>query len=458
MTLNRKNILGRFALLLLLVGTTALALSCASPSTAEDGSGKALSQPVQEGQIAFQDSDIIPIGRTPAMGAISAKVTIVTFSDFQCPYCSKGAGTLAQVIKTFPEDTKIVFKQFPLPFHPQAEAAARASIAAGNQGKFWEMHDWLFENQSAFRAHADDFEGWVAEYAGMLNIDVEKFRHDFNSRETAQIIERDKALADKLNVTGTPAFFINGERIDGAQPFEVFAKVVQAQRARADALIAGGDTPPDLYRTLVAENYEPRMRMVKGPAMKDAPADSPAEDEVMRFDTSDLTVHPGQVRGPMDAKVTIFAFEDFQCPYCARGDVNLKAALAQVDDSVRVVFKHLPLPMHAHALPAAKAAIAAREQGKFWEMHDLLFARQADLKQERIFEEFARSLGLDMKKFKADMADKNFEAEIALDIAQAHELGFRGTPTFLINGVAVVGAQSAESFVRVIREALSQKQ
>jgi len=461
MTLDRKNIFGHFALLFLLLGVLGLALSCATTSAREDGtegSGAALSDSAGANEVAFQDSDIIPIMRSPMMGAMSAKVTIVAFSDFQCPYCRKAAGTLAQIFKTFPEDTKIVFKQFPLSFHPQAEAGARASIAAGKQGKFWEMHDWLFENQDNFRAHADDFEAWTAGYAKMLSLDVERFQRDFHAAETTQIIERDAALAEKLNVSGTPAFFINGERLTGAQPFEVFATLVEAKRAQADALIAGGDTPPNLYATLVAKNYQQNPRLVQGPAMKDEPADNPAEGEVVHFDTSELSVHPGQVRGPMDAKVTIFAFEDFQCPYCARADVNLKEALAQVDDSVRVVFKHMPLAFHPQALPAAKAAVAAREQGKFWQMHDLLFARQADLETEGIYLELAESLGLDLKKFKADMADKTFEAQIAADFAQAQALGFRGTPTFVINGVAVVGAQPSESFVRVIREALSQKQ
>src|SRR5690554_3242522 len=259
MTLDRKNIFGHFALLFLLLGVLGLALSCATTSAREggtEGSGAALSDSAGANEVAFQDSDIIPIMRSPMMGPMSAKVTIVTFSDFQCPYCRRGAGTLSQIYKTFPEDTKIVFKQLPLSFHPQAEDAARASIAASRQGRFWEMHDWLFENQDAFREHDDDFKDWVAKYAGMLKLDVEKFLKDFDAQETTQIIERDLKLAAELKVEGTPAFFVNGERMNGALPFDEFAQVVEARRAQAEEKIGDGDVPPNLYASLVAENYK----------------------------------------------------------------------------------------------------------------------------------------------------------------------------------------------------------
>lgn len=463
MTSNRRNILGQFGPLALLLCVVFLAAGCASTPSSEDEvaeeSAGALTKSVGGNpEIAFQDSDIIPITRSPVVGGMSAKVTIVAFSDFQCPDCERSARTLSQVFKAFSEDTKVVFKQLPLSFHPQAEAAARASIAASRQGQFWEMHDWLFENQDDFREHADDFEEWAAGYAATLKLDVEKFHADFNAAETTEILQRDAALAAKLNVKETPVVFVNGERLEGMQPFDDFAKVVEAQRAQADAMIEGDNVPPNLYATLVAKNYKKKLAMVPGPAMKDGDDDDAPVEEVMRLDTRDLSVHAGQVRGPKDAKVTIFAFEDFECPVCVTANANLKEALTEVDDSVRVVFKHLPLEFHQQALPAAKAAIAAREQGKFWEMHDLIFERQAELKKDGIYAELAKSLGLNMKTFKADMAEEKYEAQIAADKAEGEALGVRGMPVFLINGTAVVGAKPTERFVHVIREALSQKQ
>lgn len=464
MSSNRRSLWGLLGPLSLVLCLVFAATACSTTSSAEGAAGEdstAGSLTQEAGTtttVAFEDSKIVPVTRSPTLGGLSSKVTIVVFSDFQCPYCSRGADTVKRVFEAYPEDVKVVFKQLPLPMHPQAQLAARASVAASNQGKFWEMHDLLFANQQAFRGHANDFEDWVAGFATKLGLNEKEFRNDYHAPATTQIIERDMALSQELGVRGTPHFFVNGKRVRGAKPFAEFAKIVEAQRAQADAVIDGGETPPDLYATLVAKNREQELSQVPSPAIKQPKAAGAPAEKVVRVDTSALTIQPGQVRGPKDAKVTIFAFEDFQCPFCAKADVNLKAALTQVDDSVRVVFKHLPLAFHKHARPAARAAIAAREQGKFWQMHDLLFARQGDLANDGIYVELAESLDLDVKKFKADMADDKYDTQIANDMAQAQELGFRGTPTFVIDGTVVVGAQPAAKFENVIREALSQKQ
>jgi predicted DsbA family dithiol-disulfide isomerase/predicted RNA-binding protein with TRAM domain len=154
---------------------------------------------------------------------LDAKVAIVEFSDFQCPFCSRVGPTLTRINQEYPEDVKVVFKHLPLSFHNKAMGAAQAAEAAGKQGKFWEMHDLLFQNQ---RALSDEK---YLEWAGQLSLDVEKFNKDMASAEVKNQIESDKREASKLGVTGTPGFFINGRFLSGARPFDSFKTIIDEE-------------------------------------------------------------------------------------------------------------------------------------------------------------------------------------------------------------------------------------
>ncbi|MEC9399062.1 MAG: thioredoxin domain-containing protein, partial [Myxococcota bacterium] len=175
------------------------------------------------------DSPQIPVGNSPVLGNPNAPVTIIEFSDFQCPFCQRGADTLKQVQKKYPNDVRVVFKNFPLAFHKEAPAASKAALAAGQQGKYWEMHDKLFENFRNFKANAADMKGYTAGLAGQIGLDVEQFKKDFDNPEFDKMIQADQALGSKLGVRGTPHFFINGVRLSGAQPLPKFEEIVQAQ-------------------------------------------------------------------------------------------------------------------------------------------------------------------------------------------------------------------------------------
>ncbi|MDP6977370.1 MAG: thioredoxin domain-containing protein [Myxococcota bacterium] len=153
-------------------------------------------------------------------GPKDAKVTVVEFSDFQCPFCSRVAPTLARLQKEYPNDVKIVFRHLPLSFHKQAQGAAEAAEAAGLQGKFWEMHDKMFAEQ---RSLSDEkYAQWAAE----LGLDVEKFKKDMKSSQVQTRIARDKQEAAALGVSGTPGFFINGRFLSGAKAYSEFKTLV----------------------------------------------------------------------------------------------------------------------------------------------------------------------------------------------------------------------------------------
>jgi protein-disulfide isomerase len=142
----------------------------------------------------------------PMRGSPMAPVTIVEFSDFECPYCGRAHPVLTELLREFEGQVKVVFRNYPLSGHPRALPAARAAVAAGQQGKFWEMADLLFEHQ---RALEDED---LVRYAEQLNLDMERFQVDLHSPATQEAVERDREAGRRLGVEGTPTFFINGRR------------------------------------------------------------------------------------------------------------------------------------------------------------------------------------------------------------------------------------------------------
>jgi protein-disulfide isomerase len=145
-----------------------------------------------------------------------------------------------------------------------------------------------------------------------------------------------------------------------------------------------------------------------------------------------ITSHDSPLRGSPMAPVTIYEFSDFQCPHCKTASPLLKKLVEESNGKVKLVFKQYPLLAHPKAREASKAAIAADKQGKFWEMHDLLFKSQDDL-QTADLDDYAKKIGLDMKRFKADMQSKEAEKKIDADIAEGHAAGVDATPSIFVN-------------------------
>jgi Na+/H+ antiporter NhaA len=151
------------------------------------------------------------------------------------------------------------------------------------------------------------------------------------------------------------------------------------------------------------------------------------------------------VRGPLDAPLTLLEYGDYECPHCGRAAPVVRALLAEYGPRLRFVFRHLPLPdVHPNAALAAQAAEAAGAQGKYWEMHDLLFENQERLGPMHLVRH-ARDLGLDAARFEADLRDGRFAARVGQDVNSAEEDGVAGTPTFFINEVRYRGAYDAAS-------------
>ena len=171
----------------------------------DNDNAPAFQQPPQEDYGKAYD---IPVGQSYVHGKKDAPVTIVEFMDFQCPFCGRFHPPVAEILKVYPDDVSYIIKNFPLPFHPQARPAAKAALAAGEQGKYFEMADKLLENQQAL--NEDKFK----EIAKGIGLNVDKFMKDYKDKdaEWEKRIQADMELMQKVDVRGTPTFFINGHK------------------------------------------------------------------------------------------------------------------------------------------------------------------------------------------------------------------------------------------------------
>ena len=150
----------------------------------------------------------LPVEGSPSKGPADAPITIVEFADYQCPYCARSEGLIGQVLQAYPTQARFVYKHFPLTAnHPQALPAALAAAAAQKQGKFWEMHQMLFDNQRALSP--EQIEG----YAKKLGLDMKRFKADMDSDEVKEQVEADRRLARRAGVRGTPTVFVNGRLV-----------------------------------------------------------------------------------------------------------------------------------------------------------------------------------------------------------------------------------------------------
>lgn len=159
----------------------------------------------------------------PSKGPDNAPVTIIEFSDFECPYCSKAEDTVKQVMDTYAGKVKLVFRHYPLNFHPNAQKAAEASACADDQGKFWALHEVLFQNQRALQVDN------LKKYAEQVGLDTAKFNECLDSGAKAELVKKDMEAGSKVGVNGTPAFFINGIPLSGAVPFDQFKAIIDQE-------------------------------------------------------------------------------------------------------------------------------------------------------------------------------------------------------------------------------------
>ncbi|HSN14471.1 MAG TPA: thioredoxin domain-containing protein [Anaeromyxobacteraceae bacterium] len=159
----------------------------------------------------------------PSKGPEAAPVTIVEFSDYECPFCVRAEPTVRQVLADYPNKIRLVYRDYPLPMHSKAPKAAEAAQCAGDQGKYWEMHDRLFAANG--KLDVPDMKG----YAKEVGLDEKKFDACLDSGEKAKVVDMHRKAGEEAGVNGTPAFFINGRLISGAQPLDAFKSIIDQE-------------------------------------------------------------------------------------------------------------------------------------------------------------------------------------------------------------------------------------
>lgn len=356
------------------------------------------------------------------MGDPAAPVTIVEFTDYQCPYCQTfSQETLPSLVadKISTGEVYYILKDLPLDsIHPNARAAAKAARCAGEQDAYWEMHDALFDSQSGWGGQGGLPEAIFVDLAAGLGLDSDAFTACLDDQAHTLAIQENIEEALALGADSTPFFFIDGLPIPGAQPYELFDYAISLAKegALADAFV-----PP-----------EPDLENVNA-------------------------------IGDPNAPVTIIEYTDYQCPYCSR---YVDQSFAQIKENyiesgqVYYIFKDFPLTsIHPQAVQAAEAARCAAEQDAFLPMHDRLFNEQAawsgNANAGAQFKQYALDLELDTAAFDECLDSGRQQAAVMADLEEGSSIGVNGTPAFIINGHAMSGAQPYPIFEQAIEQFLA---
>ena len=403
----------------------------------------------------------LPVGFTaegyPYRGSPNAPITMYEYSDYQCPFCSRYFVQTEPVIDESYVRTgkvRVIFRDMPLvSLHPNAPAAALAANCIMDEGaeRFWQMHAKLFQTQSEW-ADLPNTSEYFAKLVADIGGDGTKYAACIASGSKQAQVDAALQEASDHGFNGTPSFNVTREAtgeafpLVGAQPFDQFASLI-------DTLVAGG-TPQTAQADPATQGNSG-----SGAIPFWATADGLKPDDA----------HPGLdmagdfIRGNPAAKVIVIEFSDFQCPYCRSFKTNTEPTLDSTfveTDKVLWVFKHFPLNIHPQAEPAGVAAECAAEQGKFWEMNDLLFSTvdQWSLSEPNpVFSELAKQLGLDTTQFTTCLTAGDALKRVQSDMTDGAPF-VQGTPTFILltpaGGQIIPGALPVDRFVTVIQQAL----
>jgi protein-disulfide isomerase len=377
----------------------------------------------------------VPAGFTPEghafVGAADAPVTLEEWNDYACPFCQRYARDVApQLLADYvrPGRLRIVLRDLPLDkLHPTAKAAHVAARCAGEQGadRYWALHDLLFARQGEWAPLPDPAQFLTTAAAG-LGVNVERYRACVDRGEAASAVGRDLAEARDKGYHSTPAFrLLSGgrelARIEGAQPLERFAQVI-------DALLAGEEPPAE---------PKPEPALLPRWARPEGLAPDPARPG--------YTLAGDAYKGNPDASVVVIEFTDFQCPACRKHQLEVQPGLDERwvrPGRALWVSKHLPLRVHPQSALAAVAAECAGEQGRFWEMHDRLFARQDDWPQgpvEQKLKELAEELRLNRTAFARCLDGRRALERVLADLWDAQGVVER-VPTFVVLNRGTTGS------------------
>ncbi|MEM1417246.1 MAG: thioredoxin domain-containing protein [Myxococcota bacterium] len=352
-------------------------------------------------------------------GPADALVTLVEFSDFECPYCAEAAGLVEALRERYPEDLRVVFRHFPLSFHEAARPVHEAAVAVREQGgdpAFWRFHDRIYATRDLELGAVLD----AAEAAGASRATV---REAVAAERHAGTIDEDLAVGVRLGVTGTPTFILNGRLLFGAPALEEFAALVEAARDEARALVASG-VPRGEVSARVTE-------AIGGPLPDDPDAPPPAPERAPR-------------QGPSTAPIVVHVFADHPCIGCARTRPDLERLVRAFGGDVQVVHRFLPLEIHPGAALVAEAGVEVHAQvgdAGFRAFQASLDGAPALLDTAQLVALASAIEGVDADALRLALGDRRHRERVAADARAGRRLGIRATPTYVV-GTRVLPARA----------------
>lgn len=393
----------------------------------------------------------VPICRDdPRWGSPLAPVTLVEYADLQCRFSRLAQKSVLDLKARYgPETIRVVFKHCYLPFHrmagPAAEAAAAVRAVGGDEAFFRFVEIALQEQRSL---NHDNFALWALQ-AGAPK---EAFQDAYDGGTFAAKVEHDHSEASSLGVRGTPTFYVNGIKLSGEQPTEVFERVIDTQLKRAHELRASGLPESDVYRTLTDANFRDVSTISSLPRPPSAIAAN--DNRVAHIPVGKRD----PARGAETPLVTLVELGDFQCPFGKSVQPTIERLLKEFEGDLRHVWQHRPLHFHNEASAAAMLTQFALETGgtaAFWKAHGALFEEQARLTEgEAVFQEITEKTGLNWALAKKAILSGKYQARISHGGTLAEKVSAKTSPYFFINGRRVAGAQPASVFKAVVEQEL----
>jgi protein-disulfide isomerase len=355
--------------------------------------------------------------------------------------------TLKALREKYGDKLRLVWKHDPPSFHAAAGEAAEAALevrAEKGDAAFWDAHDRFFEHQRELANDGKPDIARIVKLATEAGGNGDKVAKAIAQRVHEEDIEADLDLGEDLDSKGTLHFFINGRRLDGAQPQATFEKMIDEELAKAQKLVAQGVLAKDVYDTLIKDGRGPFP-----PEMKDVPKSLPATDPS---------------RGNPKAEVTVHVWSDYQCPLCNAVERTMDRLLTKHDKHVRFVWHDLPLARHADARIVARAgreAYAQQGAAGFWAMHEKIAIVPHRVTRDDL-DAFAKTMKLDSTKWRSALDDGAGAAEIAADEKAAADAGITETPAYLVvrggetRGYFVSATQESERLHRLVERALDE--
>ncbi len=388
----------------------------------------------------------VPVdGKEPSRGPSVAALTLVVFSDFECPFCARIVPSLHELTQAYGPRLRIVWRNLPLRLHPHAQLAAEAALEAFAQGgseTFWAMHDLLFAHQGAL-GEAD-----LKRYAVQLGLEPVQFEAALADHRHAARVQADAELAEQLGVTATPMAFLNGRPAPGALSLTMYKQLLDDELLRVTVPLGQGVKMEELYAALTVQG-EPRMR-----AEAPEPGPSPFDATVYKLPVTEQDPQ----RGAVGAPVTYVVFGDFECEFTQAALEALAPLEREHGAQLRLVWKNNPMTaIHPHAYDASRLAMEAFAEGGsalFWRASELLFKNRAALERADLAR-YGEALGLDPSKLTAALEQGTHDAEIERDMTEARAVSFAPTtPMFVVNGRFFKGAQKTAIYERMFEEEL----